>query len=1089
LDGKLNSHARGIPAAREVEVQEQSETIAPPVRRPARGQLLATTSLVAFAVVAGAATPARAAACNATNNNVLVAAGCTNAGTLPELTFTNSTIGAAVINTGTITPGGFSLINSSLLGGFQDTGTITGGILIDAKSVEVAGIVGLNISNTATFGGGIVNSGTITATNPNPVLGIGIDIGPQNLVSTFTGGISNSGTISAGGTGIFVSKVSQFSGDIGNSGTITSSGGGAITVTAATFTGSLVNSGTLSASTTAVSVNNVTQFSGGISNSGTIGSTNGNGIVLVLNTFGSFGGSIANTGTINANSGIGVLATGVSLFSGGISNSRTINAGQAGIEVGTFNGPLVSTFVGGIVNTGTITATTGDGVLVTGFGIALQLPTFSGGIVNNGTVHGNTTGISLQFVSNFSGGIANGGTITVVSTPGPLVAPGIGVAGVSTFTGGITNSGTISSMSANGAGILVAGIANGLTPVTSFSGGIINSGTINATLFGIDVGAGVITRFDGGITNSGSITAQTGIFLGNAVASFSGAISNSGNITGTAGIAIDVLTAQKAITINQSAGTITGAIQLSSHGDILNISGGAIAGSIVGPGAAGTINFALGANTFIYGAPYSFSGINQVNVSSGTVILNGTNSATNVAVSGGNLQVGDAADPAASLTGTVGVTGGMLSGHGTVIGDVSIGNGGTLAPGGSIGTLTIQGNLVFAAAASYMVEISAVGSSSTRVTGTATLGGTVRITSPTNTYRFNSPYTILTSGGRGGTQFGGLVLPTGMTGSLIYPNANDAQLTLTSNLTQLGGMNVNQRNVARALDAAFNGGGQTGALGGIFSGNVPQNLTQASGETAVGSQQTTFDAMTLFMGVMTDPFIGGRGNTASPASGGMSFASEFDAASAYAAGGRKRSGAERDAYGMITKAVPRLPTVEQRWSVWAAGFGGSQTTNGNGVEQHDQPARRRCGRRRLSCLAEHARWVRACRRRHEFQRRQWRFRALRPVPGRRVHPAQCRRCLPYRRAGLWLAGYRHRSHRHRRGDRPVACRVQRQRIFRPRRRRLPFPYAVDERSRHHALCRRPVHHVRSAGLCRAGSLRHQRICAELCGQDRDGLAQ
>ena len=175
-----------------------------------------------------------------------------------------------------------------------------------------------------------------------------------------------------------------------------------------------------------------------------------------------------------------------------------------------------------------------------------------------------------------------------------------------------------------------------------------------------------------------------------------------------------------------------------------------------GLGAADAINFALGANTFTYGAAYGFSGINQVNVNSGTVILNGTNSATNIAVSGGNLQVGDAANAAASLTGTVDVTGGTLSGHGTVIGGVTIGNGGTLAPGGSIGTLTIQGNLVLAAAASYLVQISAVNSSSTSVTGTATLGGTVRVTSPTNTWRFNSPYTILTSAGLGGTQFGGL---------------------------------------------------------------------------------------------------------------------------------------------------------------------------------------------------------------------------------------------------------------------------------------------------------------------------------------------
>ena len=32
---------------------------------------------------------------------------------------------------------------------------------------------------------------------------------------------------------------------------------------------------------------------------------------------------------------------------------------------------------------------------------------------------------------------------------------------------------------------------------------------------------------------------------------------------------------------------------------------------------------------------------------------------------------------------------------------------------------------------------------------------------------------------------------------------------------------------------------------------------------------------------------------------------------------------------MITKAVPRNPVFDPRWSVWAAGFGGSQTTDGN----------------------------------------------------------------------------------------------------------------------------------------------------------------
>jgi len=53
--------------------------------------------------------------------------------------------------------------------------------------------------------------------------------------------------------------------------------------------------------------------------------------------------------------------------------------------------------------------------------------------------------------------------------------------------------------------------------------------------------------------------------------------------------------------------------------------------------------------------------------------------------------------------------------------------------------------------------------------------------------------------------------------------------------------------------------------------------------------------------------------------GAAGFAEETEP-SAYA---RKR----RDAFAMFTKAPP--PSFAQRWSVWTAGFGGSQTTDGN----------------------------------------------------------------------------------------------------------------------------------------------------------------
>jgi uncharacterized protein with beta-barrel porin domain len=144
------------------------------------------------------------------------------------------------------------------------------------------------------------------------------------------------------------------------------------------------------------------------------------------------------------------------------------------------------------------------------------------------------------------------------------------------------------------------------------------------------------------------------------------------------------------------------------------------------------------------------------------------------------------------------------------------------------------------------------------------------------------------------------------------------------------GLNVNQT----ALGNALNGVAQTAGLGGpIF--NVLLNgvtslsgyslaLNQLTGEAATGAQQSTFDAMNTFMGTMLDPI--NRGATSMPGASVSGYASEGDA-SAYAADGRKRTPAGRDAYAMFTKAPPQ--NFEARWNVWAAGFGGSQTTDGN----------------------------------------------------------------------------------------------------------------------------------------------------------------
>jgi hypothetical protein len=114
-------------------------------------------------------------------------------------------------------------------------------------------------------------------------------------------------------------------------------------------------------------------------------------------------------------------------------------------------------------------------------------------------------------------------------------------------------------------------------------------------------------------------------------------------------------------------------------------------------------------------------------------------------------------------------------------------------------------------------------------------------------------------------------LPTNFESSLIY-DANNVFLNLTLGLLDFGtDLNANQRNVANALINSFN---TAGGIPLVFGTLSPAGLTRISGETATGTQQTTFDAMNMFMGLMTDPNLAGRGGPAAPASGVTGYAEE-----------------------------------------------------------------------------------------------------------------------------------------------------------------------------------------------------------------------
>jgi autotransporter-associated beta strand protein len=246
--------------------------------------------------------------------------------------------------------------------------------------------------------------------------------------------------------------------------------------------------------------------------------------------------------------------------------------------------------------------------------------------------------------------------------------------------------------------------------------------------------------------------------------------------------------------------------------------------------------------------------------------------------------------------------GGTLAGTGNV--PVTIVDGGTLAPGhsdGSFGTLTVRGDLLFTTTAgtTYLVQVSPANATSTSVTGSATFNGaTVQANFAPGTY-ITKQYGILHADGGVNDTFNPLAKTnlSSMFKTTLSYDANDVFLNLSAAApdANAAGLNTNQRNVTNALVNSFN---LMSGIPGAFATLTPAGKTQVSGETAVGTQQATFDAMNQFMGVMLDPTVGGRGGAQA-----------------------------NDAYASMARKAPEA--FDARWGAWAAGFGGSQSTSGD----------------------------------------------------------------------------------------------------------------------------------------------------------------
>ena len=511
------------------------------------------------------------------------------------------------------------------------------------------------------------------------------------------------------------------------------------------------------------------------------------------------------------------------------------------------------------------------------------------------------------------------GSLNIGAVPGnAATAPGMLNAAVVAFGAG---SGTLNfnhtasnyvfapTVTGNGAVNVFSG-ATTLAAANTYTGATnVNAGTLNVTgsIGSNGTPSGAINVLAGAALNVG-VAGSINIGTNN--------LTNAGTVTVAAGGSITDDLINSGIVNN--AGTYNANVQNSSPGVISNQLGGVWIGNV-------TSNTGAISNTGTWTGSITNSGTFNNNVG-GTVsglLTNTTGTTTNAgALNGGAVVNGGLLTVNGTAAAVTVNAGGTLAGSG-IVGDTTI-NGGVLSPGNSIGLLTVQGNLVFAAAASYLVEVSPSNADRTNVTGAATLGGApVNASFAAGTY-VAKQYTVLSAGGGVSGTFAGPVntnLPANFQPSLSY-DANNAYLNLVLNFPPpSGGLNQNQQNVANAIVGFFN---SSGAIPVVFGGLTPAGLTQASGEVATGSQQTTFDAMNLFLGLLTDPFIAGRGD---PYLVGASMG-----ASAYTPQDKPRSGAARDANAAIYRKAPIMADpFTQRWSVWSAGYGGSQTTDGNAV--------------------------------------------------------------------------------------------------------------------------------------------------------------
>jgi T5SS/PEP-CTERM-associated repeat protein/autotransporter-associated beta strand protein len=646
------------------------------------------------------------------------------------------------------------------------------------------------------------------------------------------------------------------------------------------------------------------------------------------------GASLNNDGTITGGDGgaAGVGDEGGAPGSSGTGGAGIVGAGLTVINSGSITGGLAGgggtradalRFTGG-ANTltlqagGTLTGTIG----VNGSGSLTfdqaTAQTLSNVITGNGSIIQNGSGtLTLTGANTYSGGTAvNTGTLEVdggsishgsadivvgeqagdtgaltISNGGTVSNDTSRLGAASGSSGAVTVNGAGSSWTSNGplfignAGTGRLTIAAGGT-VTSVGGGLGNSAT----------GTGEVTVSGAGSTWDHGSTLTIGNF-GSGVLDIEagGMVSAAGNVNvGFNNNGTGTLTLADGGTMTANAGA--GPVRLASNATAsasLNIGAGGAAGilnaaTVEGGAGAATLNFNHSDADHFFTTDGTVGGTSVLitgstslhHLGAGTTTLTGTHTYTGATTIDDGLLVvnGSIADSSATIN-----AGGTLGGSGTA-GSVAV-NGGTFAPGNSIGTMTVA-DVDFSGGGVYEVEVDAAGNSDRiEATGTATLTtGRVAVLPEPGDYADSTDYTILSAvGGLNGTEFDSVTVDDAdfafLDPTLSY-DANSVFLTLERNDVSPGGIarTPNQRAVGAVLDGFAQDGS---AAGQDLVDNLlvldPQQAQTAydalSGVDHTHAPQVQLDTVRPFQALLSDRLGGGL---AGSQGGGVTVASSGD---------------------------------------------------------------------------------------------------------------------------------------------------------------------------------------------------------------------